>query len=462
MLSNGNAMLSVGLQADLTANGRYIETVSGTPLDVLNLHHVPVDETDPVAALVASSAPTDRYDHHRVGVHNVAAGIAQILSNAVTFTRTSVLPVIKEVLATAEAAIEHGNAADRLDVTVLQHGLDDIYSDALLEQLGTGYDAANYNIEDPSIDAALAGRLVGHLTAQEFVETCGFSKAELNVELLRLATAALAKYGTFGDVLTAPGLRGVYTKDDLENHNTLLTFLALRGINNGLSTHHSHKDLTTTQQVDIAHLATTYGNKLALQLVSYDQALNRDDFFLQTDAETRTVHVFDTKYKDWLASGGSADLLGPIYSKVKGNPVQMGALVRDKTPEALQAEYDQALTLHTSQRAVQTTIDVRNVVQRTLSKQISMGSETPERQVALQGYVQELADVLPVNPDLKEYVREMVCRTIGRGTQADQLTAGMSAYVAANPDATREQALAASIQQSIAHWSVSQTVVKQV
>lgn len=454
------------LAEKLTAKGLVLRAIPDTPLaelvdssllhqqvDMLVTKNSDVESGDVVANLIDSSKfvdPSGKADHDDMMEQSVRA-LSRVVERNLDLTQNVVKPAIERVVELTTKYIDDAGQSYLTPVSVVPFYYPDIWQDQSLEDL------VNFAREQPARDITLnltipqPEDLVGALSTgmgrfdqdiREWVETVGLDF------VAGMWNSLFGKTGT-GSLL--PLIRGQYA----EANRALAAFLFSRrllsdipeGLDMDLSSYRAYMSGIMQQSaLMVARAISGRSNDVRLKRLIISMP--------PTGAETGTILVNGDVYDQWLAEGGSPEILfGSFFSD---RQINYGVLLSEK--DRYLREWKGTFALLQSKSA---SVRFDALVDGLRSATLTVISEIPEeyRVVDESVYRERLRERMKrvKLKDLSEIwhtARKIVCRVIFPDTEAERILNAIDAVCKENPDMDIREAALFSVIDWLTCWAI--------
>ncbi|UKZ10965.1 hypothetical protein CZP2022_242 [Vibrio phage C-ZP2022] len=481
MLNSHSTAQGMVVAGNASARGLVLSAIPASPLAALVTTLSGITEAEfrnkGADAIMSASAPHALNPHdHGEEVAVLAHNLKSVLERkTLRLIQEEINPLVREIrseITRARIEIAEQNA---LGLGVQLHRLPNVYSSSYLEQA-----VKNPSLREQrkkSIGGSLLRKLVSDLTVPQLIETMKTPSAEINTELAALVTKSNEAYvgneksyvdtgfEVSGVIFLEPkriGLMSAYLE-----HSDLLTFMFLRGVRAGNHPLVSPDALDANERVELAGAISSYQWAVNQRMDYLAREAKNERVFLGTENK-KIVHADEARYMKWVeAEENTKELvLGALVAYGTTATNVLNGEIKD--PKELVDRYNFAMKKASVISRTVSESQIERITESAIVRHLN--SEAERSETAKESLRDDVAAVREYfNHARKDqlttdvaYVTRAVCKTIGRGLDAEVVITEMQNYLErdGNEDASLQKALEFGIARLLARFMAKQTITQ--
>lgn len=458
-----NQAATIGNNA--TARGLSLVAMPGTPLAALSITTACCEtedyKRDGIAAIAKASASSQlkMYDHASEE-YEIAKNLRIFLEGKVIRTiQEELTPLIREIrgaVAKKRVDIAEENA---LGITIELHDAKDVYNSAFLEQ--AVMNTALKRQPSRGVTESLRNMLLADLTAEQAIDVMKSVSNETNVQV---AEMMISSDDAFYGLLRATPRDSIM--DVYSSNNDLLSFLFLRGVQNDQHPLVKNDNLSSEQRVDIAGAISAYQWAISEKLTALQRMSQDGRIWLSVTG--KTIHVSGKRYLQWLEKENtSKEIVIGAVDRFGTRAIEI--LNDESTYEDMKKYFAHAMARTENVIRSSSEAQVEQITEQMLVRHFHEEARISEvAEQSLKEDVQAVREYFrvtrkdPLELDAT-FISRAVCRTVGRGLDAEMILTEMQHYLEAedNQDATVAAALQFAVARLLGRYLAKQTIIEK-
>lgn len=433
------------LSAEYTANGKVLSVASAGPLsDLVSSLRVMNHRAENVMSevIMASQPQNGGLDRHTFEKDKQVAQLTELMNSTINYTKNYINVHIQETMKGVEEIqnrVEAETVTGNIRVKAVSKAsiLDSEYLEMLLGGV-VGKGDPSLSLSDETVTRAWRSA-----SATDIITTMRTASDGFNADLAKFISTyypgdSIKMLSLNDNSMVSTGQVETYEK----NHDLAL-FLFLSGLYAGRHPSVSFDSLSEGDRRAIKSMINFWGSKVNSRLDFMGMLAKNSKVILKTDAEKDTIYVNKTPYTKWLSEGGTSDaLIGYWLSTGKSASATNADIALANSDRFIkQFNRNQKLAMSNMQLAVNREAEkyiVRKVIS-IINDEIKDEAEKKEMVIKANKLYRKM-DISAFD-SIDDYCRLMVCKTIGKDSDAYEILTTMTDFMKENPEATIDEAV---------------------
>lgn len=449
MISSNVLPVSQQLSSEYTANGKVLAAVSGGQLGdlIAALTVMNPKAGDVMSEIVIAATPKNgslnKYSYLK---DKMVDQLSSLMESVVDYTKNYINAEIQEIMTGVEEIrnrIETETVTGNIKVKALGMAgiLDSDYLELMLDGIvGTGSDAR-------AMSSGLTNKAWTSATKAEVIKCMMTSSEEFNEKLIQFMATYYPGESVKGLDLGSPNMIAKTPTEYFEKNHDLVAYLFLSGLYAGRHPNVVFEDLSSEEKLNIRKLINYFGNSVNQRLTRMGELNKLGRVIIKLDPEKDCIYVNKNAYQKWLGEGGTSEsLIGYWLSTGKSESAFSDNIAlenKERFERAFKANQNVAMSnaqLELNRAAEKYII---NAVIDVIKRDVKDTAECDEM-IKLANKFYKKMDVNGFE-SIDDYCRLMVCKTIGKDSDALEILNGITEFRKENPDASMDEAVLMAI-----------------
>lgn len=449
MIPNEIVPVSQQLSSEYTNKGKTLCAVSGSPLGnlIASLSTMNTKPNDPMSEVVLASSnkPNGINAYSYIKEKNVNS-LAELANSVINYSKNYINAHIADImegvnLISNNIGLEAAAANIKIEPLGMPKILGSDYLNLILDTVvGRGSDAK-------PISTSVYNDVWANSTKADIIKCMSTSSEEFNNELLSFISTYYP-----GETIRMVDIRSLESpvksiSDHYTKNNDLVIYLFFSGLYAGRHPNVVFDELPEADRLNIRRLVNYWGATLGSRINSIGMFSQNKDVIIQLDTKANVIYVNKTNYQKWLGDGGTPEALTGYWLSTGRS------LTARNTDLALVNKEDFEKSFKSNQKIA--ILNSKLKIEREASKYIvektidiikqDVKDETEQHEcIKLVNEYNSKMDIGKFET-ADDFCRFIVCKTLGKDSDAYEVLYGITKYRKENPDASMDEAVLVSI-----------------